>query len=82
VDTDQHMQNAWQNESSVRHVGPDRDRDREGYAGGGGGGAVEGQTPPSLPYANERRSQDSNGSPNRGSIRAGNYDKQRAMGVA
>jgi len=89
VETDQHVQNAWQNESSVRHVGSDRDRDRdrdrEGYPGGGGvGGAVGGQTPPSLPYANPRGSQDSNGSPNRGSIRAGagNYDKQRAMGVA
>ncbi|KAK4545738.1 hypothetical protein LTR36_002692 [Oleoguttula mirabilis] len=73
VDTDPHMQNAWQNESSVRHVGSDR----EGLGAGPGG-----QTPPTLPYANARGSSDSQGSPNRGTVRTGAYDKQRAMGVA
>lgn len=68
VDTDPDMQNAWQNESSVRHVSSDRD----GHGG---------QTPPTLPYANPRGSSDSQGSPNRGTIRTGAYDKQRAMGV-
>ena len=69
VDTDPHMQNAWQNESSVRHVG------------GGGSGGLNEQPPPSLPYANARDSSESQGSPNRGSIRAG-YDKHRPVGVA
>ncbi|KAK5131758.1 hypothetical protein LTR08_000589 [Meristemomyces frigidus] len=76
VDTDPHMQNAWQNESSVRHVGSDR----EAYGGGGGSAALGEQTPPSLPYANARVSAESQGSPNRGSLRAG-YDKHRPVGV-
>nr|POF12942.1 rho-type gtpase-activating protein 1 [Quercus suber] len=65
VDTDPHMQNAWQNESSVRHVASENNM----------------QTPPMLPYANPRGSTDSQGSPNRSSVRSGLYDKQRAVGV-
>lgn len=65
VDTDPHQQTAWQNESSVRHVGSDRDP----------------MTPPTLPYANPNASSESHGSPNRGSMRSGVYDKQRAMGM-
>ena len=64
VDTDPNMATAWQNESSVRHVGSDLN------------------TPPNLPYAQGRSSQDSHGSPNRSSMRNGGWDKQRAMGVA
>ncbi|KAK5677355.1 Rho-type GTPase activating protein Rga1 [Elasticomyces elasticus] len=72
VDTDPSMQNAWQHETSVRHVGAAGDASA---------------TPPNLPYAanggaGRRDSGDSHGSPNRGSIRAGQYDKQRAMGMA
>ncbi|KAI5370302.1 Putative Rho GTPase activation protein [Septoria linicola] len=51
VDTDPYQQSAWQNESSVRHVGSDRDP----------------MTPPSLPYANPNASTESHGSPNRSS---------------
>lgn len=65
VDTDPHQQTAWQNESSVRHVGS------------------ETMTPPTLPYAQPNASSESQGSPNRsGGMRSGNYDKQRAMGLA
>lgn len=55
VDTDPNMATAWQNESSVRHVGSDRD-----MAGA-----------PNLPYATAqgRNSSESHGSPNRGSMR-------------
>lgn len=63
VDTDPHQQTAWQNESSVRHVGGDP------------------MTPPTLPYVNPSASTESHGSPNRGSMRSGVYDKQRAMGM-
>lgn len=69
VEADPSMQSAWQHETSVRHVGA--------------GDASA--TPPSLPYAangGRRDSGDSHGSPNRGSIRGAQYDKQRAMGVA
>jgi hypothetical protein len=62
------MMTAWQNESSVRHVGSD----------GPGAGGV---TPPTLPYVQGRPSQDSSGSPNR-SMRRGEWDKQRAVGMA
>lgn len=77
VETDSHVQNAWQNESSVRHVGSDLDRRT-------GAGEFES---PQLPYANPRDSSESHGSPNRGNgnangVRAGGYDKQRVMGVA
>nr|POF26120.1 rho-type gtpase-activating protein 1 [Quercus suber] len=65
IDTDPHMQSAWQNESSVRHVASENNI----------------QTPPMLPYANPRGSTDSQGSPNRSSVRSGLYDKQRAVGV-
>ena len=42
---------------------------------------VGSETPPALPYAN-RNSQESNGSPNRGSgMRSAAWDKQRAMGM-
>lgn len=51
VDTDPYQQSAWQNESSVRHVGSDRDP----------------MTPPTLPYANPNASTESHGSPNRAS---------------
>ncbi|KAF2214824.1 hypothetical protein CERZMDRAFT_66083 [Cercospora zeae-maydis SCOH1-5] len=51
VDTDPYQQSAWQNESSVRHVGSDRDP----------------MTPPTLPYANANASTESHGSPNRAS---------------
>ena len=51
VDTDHYQQSAWQNESSVRHVGSDRDP----------------MTPPNLPYANPNASTESHGSPNRSS---------------
>ncbi|KAK4635237.1 Rho-type GTPase-activating protein 1 [Fulvia fulva] len=64
VDTDPYQQSAWQNESSVRHVGGDP------------------MTPPNLPYVNPSASTECHGSPNRGSVRSGIYDKQRAMGVA
>ena len=68
VDTDPNMATAWQNESSVRHVGSDRD----GYGG-------EGR--PNLPYAERggggRNSSESHGSPNRGSMRP----ERRAMAV-
>lgn len=65
VDTDPHQQSAWQNESSVRHVGSDPDA----------------MTPPNIPYANPNASSEShgNGSPNRMSARAGAYTGQRAM---
>ena len=53
VDTDPNMASAWQNESSVRHVGSD-------------GGALGG---PNLPYVGGRNSSESHGSPNRGSMR-------------
>jgi hypothetical protein len=78
VDTDPTVQTAWQNESSVRHVGSDRPE------GAFGGGSSNPQTPPTLPYANQRTSSESRGSPNRGAgnLRSGAYDKQRAMGVA
>ncbi|KAK3724854.1 Rho-type GTPase activating protein Rga1 [Vermiconidia calcicola] len=73
VDTDPNMANAWQNESSVRHVGSD-------MASGQGGGTAN---PPNLPYAQPRRSGESDGSPNRGSgMRGAAWDKQRAMGMA
>ncbi|WPG97747.1 Rho-type GTPase-activating protein 1 [Acrodontium crateriforme] len=63
VDRDPNMQNAWQNESSVRHV-------RSDNPGAGG------QTPPHLPYAQGRGSEDSHrGSPHRGSMY--NNSKQR-----
>lgn len=65
VDTDPNMATAWQNESSVRHVGGE----------GGLGGA------PSLPYASgsgARNSSESHGSPNRGSMRPA---ERRAMAV-
>lgn len=39
-------------------------------------------TPPTLPYVNPSASTESHGSPNRGSVRSGVYDKQRAMGLA
>lgn len=71
VDTDPHMQNAWQNESSVRHVGSDNV-----------GSDNNMHTPPTLPYAKPRGSSESQGSPNRSSVRSGLYDKQRAVGVA
>jgi len=79
VDTDPHMQTAWQNESSVRHVGSDRTDGGYGGAGWQGGGGAG--TPSTLPYANPRSSQESHESPNRRSIRAGTFDKQRAMGI-
>ncbi|KXS93682.1 hypothetical protein AC578_8004 [Pseudocercospora eumusae] len=63
VDTDPHQQSAWQNESSVRHVGSEADQ----------------MTPPNLPYANPNASSESHGSPNRMSARAGAYTGQRAM---
>ena len=63
VDTDPAMQSAWQNESSVRHVGSEADQ----------------MTPPNLPYANPNASSESHGSPNRMSARAGAYTGQRAM---
>lgn len=72
VDTDPHQANAWQNESSVRHVqGP----------GVGGMGANDMGTP-RLPYANPSASTESHGSPSRSSYRGSTYDKQRVMGMA
>lgn len=72
VEADPHMQSAWQHEASVRHVGSDRDVNDHGA-----------QTPPSLPYAGGgRASEDAGSSPHRGSIRAGAYEKQRAVGLA
>jgi hypothetical protein len=68
VDTDPNMATAWQNESSVRHVGSD--------------GTAGVTAPPTLPYANPRASAESHGSPNRASMRNAAWDKQRAMGVA
>ena len=67
VDTDPHMQTAWQNESSVRHVGSDAN-------------VAQSVTPPTLPYAQGRQSQDSGsgGSPGR----TLKWDKQRAVGMA
>lgn len=75
VDTDQSQANAWQNESSVRHV-------REGGNDGFG--------TPQPPYALSRNdSTESHGSPNRGG-NTGKYngsgggpgfEKSRAMGV-
>lgn len=66
VDTDPYQQTAWQNESSVRHVGSERDP----------------MTPPTLPYTNQNASTESHGSPNRGSMRPGAYDsKQRQLGM-
>lgn len=67
VDTDPNMLTAWQNESSVRHVGSDTQPNQAG-----------GVTPPTLPYAQSRHSQDSGGSPNRGM----KWDKQRPVGMA
>ncbi|KAF2773235.1 GTPase-activating protein-like protein of the rho/rac family [Teratosphaeria nubilosa] len=78
VDTDPHMQTAWQNESSVRHVGSDRadghwqQQPRSG----------DPQTPPNLPYTSEGRNSQDNQSPNRSSMRGQAYDKQRVMGMA
>ena len=68
VDTDPNMATAWQNESSVRHVGSDFN---QGMA-----------TPPTLPYAQSRGSSERNGSPDRASLRNAAWDKQRAMGMA
>ncbi|KAI7631966.1 GTPase-activating protein-like protein of the rho/rac family [Hortaea werneckii] len=114
VDTDPHMQNAWQNESSVRHVQSDyhQQQQQQQRDGGGGGGAAGQQATASSsspgkfsPYAQQRQGrgseegqrrggagagqqqqQQQGGSPSRagggGGMRAGNYDKQRAMGVA
>ncbi|KAI7329775.1 hypothetical protein KC315_g5984, partial [Hortaea werneckii] len=118
VDTDPYMQNAWQNESSVRHVQSDyqQQQQRDGGGGGGGGsGQQQQQLPPAsssspgkFSYPQQRQGrgseeggqrrggggqqqQQQGGSPSRGGggggggagIRAGgNYDKQRAMGVA
>ena len=67
VDTDHNMQTAWQNESSVRHVGSDAN-------------IGQSATPPTLPYAQGRHSQDSGSasSPGRGM----KWDKQRAVGMA
>ena len=50
VDTDPDMMTAWQNESSVRHVGSE----------------TGGVTPPTLPYAQGRPSGEGGGSPGRG----------------
>ena len=71
IDTDPNMANAWQNESSVRHVGSD-------HALG---------TPPTLPYAsgNPRSSSESHGSPNRSSMRTPDWDNRqrgKAVGMA
>jgi hypothetical protein len=69
VDTDPSVQNAWQVESSVRHVGSSNDLN----------------TPPTLPYMNPSKngSVDSHGaSPNRASMRGGPFDKHRAVGMA
>ncbi|KAI7497227.1 GTPase-activating protein-like protein of the rho/rac family [Hortaea werneckii] len=114
VDTDPYMQNAWQNESSVRHVQSDYQQQQQRDGGGSGGGGVGGgngqqqattssSSPGKFaPYAQQRQGrgseegqrrgagggqqqqQQQSGSPSRGGagIRAGNYDKQRAMGVA
>ena len=72
VDTDPNMATAWQNESSVRHVGSDL-----GERGMGTG------TPP---FAPPRNSGESHGSPNRekgsSAMRRAEWDRQRAMGVA
>lgn len=67
VDPDPNMMTAWQNESSVRHVGSDAPPNQGG-----------GVTPPNLPYAQGRHSQEGNGSPNRGM----KWDKQRPVGMA
>jgi hypothetical protein len=90
VDPDPRAQNSWK-ESSVRHV--QNDGRGEGIQGGpvGAGAGYGEQTPPSLPYAGPNGSTESHGngngntnggSPSRGSMRAGAYDKQRAMGMA
>lgn len=69
VDTDPHQQNAWQNESSVRHVGGD---------------PMTPPTLPYVKPSHPNGSTESHGSPNRGggdrsSMRSGTFDKQRSM---
>ncbi|KAK5117613.1 hypothetical protein LTR62_005036 [Meristemomyces frigidus] len=71
VDVDPRTQTA--HESSVRHVGAD------------GNGTEVLQPPPGVPYSQGRGSGEdyrSGESPNRGGVRAGAYDQQRAVGVA
>lgn len=65
VDIDPNQATAWQNESSVRHVG--------GVDGMG--------TPLPPYAANNNGSTESHGSPTRHSYRSSAYDKQRIMGV-
>ncbi|KAK1811514.1 Rho-type GTPase activating protein Rga1 [Friedmanniomyces endolithicus] len=80
------LQTAWQHETSVRHVGA-------GGAMTGDGTGADGTTAPpqhGSPYAGgddggegARTSGDSGrASPTRGNIRTGQYDRQRAMGMA
>lgn len=69
VDTDPNQQNAWQNESSVRHVGSEQ--------------PMTPPTLPYKP-SHPNGSTESHGSPNRGggdrsSMRSGAFDKQRSM---
>lgn len=67
VDTDPNMATAWQNESSVRHVGSDISTPL---------------TLPYTNANNPRSSSESHGSPSRASMRNNAWDKQRAMGIA
>jgi len=76
VDTDPHQENAWQNESSVRHVSGDNNN----YHPNQRNNAMT--PPPTLPYKNHPNgSTESHGSSPSRQIRNGAYDKQRAMGI-